>query len=344
MDDIRNYTYEELKIIFEKNGHKEYRVKQLFKWLYAKGCGSFDLMTDLSKDFREELKASFCIKELKLKTKLQSVDGTQKFLFQTEDGGFIESVLIPDERRYTICISSQLGCAMDCKFCNTGDRGFERNLETWEILAQLIKVVEITGVKPNNIVFMGMGEPLANYDNVVKAIKTLQNPNGFNYSPRKITLSTCGLADKIELLGRDVLVKLAVSLNATTDEVRDKIMPVNKRYPIKRLIESLKNFPLQKNSEITIEYVLLDGVNDSLVDAERLYSLLKGLKTKINLILFNEWGEKPFTPPNMEKVLSFQQVLWDKGMRVLIRESKGSDILAACGQLRGQYKHPEKVA
>ncbi len=344
MNDIRNYTYEELKELFVTNCHKEYRVKQLFKWLYAKGCCSFDLMTDLSKDFREELKKNFDIKQLSIKARLQSIDGTQKFLFQTEDEGLIETVLIPDERRYTICISSQLGCAMGCKFCNTGDRGFDRNLKTWEILAQLIKVVEITGIKPNNIVFMGMGEPLANYQNVVKAIKTLQHQAGFNYSPRKITLSTCGLADKIETLGQDVLVKLAVSLNATTDEVRDKIMPVNKKYRIKRLVEALKRFPLQKNSEITIEYVLLSDINDSVADAERLASILKGIKVKINLIMFNTWGDGRFNPPKMEQLLSFQQVLWDKGLRVLIRDSKGSDILAACGQLRGKFDSSEKVA
>ncbi len=337
MNDIKNFSYDELKTFFQGLGHKEYRTKQLFKWLYNRYCNDFDRMTDLSLSFREELKNRFVSKQLEIHEMMVSQDGTKKFLFRTEDGGFIETVLIPDGKRFTICVSSQLGCAMDCKFCNTGDRGFERNLETWEILGQILKVIELTGIKPNNIVFMGMGEPLANYDNVVRAIKILKHPDGFNYSYRKITVSTSGLADKIERLGRDVDVKLAVSLNATTDEVRTKIMPVNKKYPIKRLMEALKNFPLPKNSEITIEYVLINNVNDSVDDAKRLYVLLKGLRVKVNLILFNNWGKKDFEPPVMEKVLAFQRVLWDRGMRVLIRESKGQDILAACGQLRGKY-------
>lgn len=338
MGDIRNYPYEILKKKLEQAGHSGFRIKQLFKWLYSKLSFDFESMTDLSKSFREELKKVYSIKELKVIDERTSLkDGTKKFLFQSTDGGLIESVLIPDDRRYTLCVSSQIGCAMGCKFCNTGDRGFERNLEPWEIIGQLIKVILVTGIKPNNLVFMGMGEPLANYDNVISTIKILQDPAGFGYSPRKITLSTCGLTDKIEMLGREVVVKLAVSLNATTDDVRDWIMPVNKKYPIKRLINALRSFPLPKNSEITIEYVLLNGINDSKEDAERLYNLLKGLKTKVNLILFNSWGENPFRPSSTEKLFEFQKVLWDKGMRVLIRESKGSDILAACGQLRGSH-------
>lgn len=339
MEDIRNFTYEELKDLFEKKGHKEYRVKQLFKWLYDRCCKDFDNMTDLSKKFREELKSCYSINSLILKDTLLSQDGTRKFLFEAHDGGLIEAVLIPDEKRYTICISSQLGCAMDCKFCNTGNRGFERNLETWEILAQLIEIILATGIKPNNIVFMGMGEPLANYDNVLKALKVLQNPGGFNYSQRKITVSTSGLADKIERLGKDVVVKLAVSLNATTDKERSKIMPINKKFPIQRLLEALKSYPLPKNSEITIEYVLLEGVNDTPDDAKRLYELLKGVKTKVNLILFNRWENSRFTPPSLEHALAFQRMLWNLGMRVLMRESKGKDIMAACGQLRGMYKN-----
>ncbi|GAB4435963.1 MAG: 23S rRNA (adenine(2503)-C(2))-methyltransferase RlmN [bacterium] len=339
MEDIRNFSYQELKSLLEKEGHKEYRIKQLFKWLYAKGCHDFTLMTDLSKRFREELHNRFSINKIELIECQKSIDGTQKFLFKTAGDDLIESVLIPDENRYTLCVSSQIGCAMDCKFCNTGDRGFERNLETWEILEQLLQVIEKTNIKPNNIVFMGMGEPLANYDNVVRAIRIMQDSAGFNYSPRKITLSTSGVADKIIKLGTDVVVKLAVSLNATTDEVRNKIMPVNKKYPIDVLLKALKRYPLPKNSEITIEYVLIDGVNDSLEDAMRLCDILKGIKTKINLILFNSWGEKRFKPPAMNKVLAFQQILWDCNMRVLIRESKGSDILAACGQLRGKYQN-----
>lgn len=342
MEDFRNYPYTELKDILARKGHKEYRAKQLFKWLYLRCCHDFELMTDLSKDFREELRNIFAIKKINLIESQTSKDGTKKFLFKTTDEGLIETVLIPDENRYTVCVSSQLGCAMDCSFCNTGDRGFERNLETWEILEQIIEVIDIANIKPNNIVFMGMGEPLANYENVVKAIKILQDPNGFNYSPRKITLSTSGLADKIVQLGKDVVVKLAVSLNATTDEVRNKIMPINKKYPIKLLLEALKRFPLPKNSEITIEYVLIHGINDTLDDARRLCSILDGIKSKINLILFNKWGENKFHPPAIEHVLAFQQILWDCGMRVLIRESKGSDILAACGQLRG--KHKEKIS
>lgn len=339
MTDIRNFIYEELVERFSKIGHPEFRVKQLFKWLYDKCITHFSLMTDISKQFRSFLMENYEINRLDLVETLKSVDGTIKFLFKTKLNDFIESVLIPIDGRITACLSSQVGCAMGCVFCNTGDRGFDRNLETWEILAQLVEMIIFSGQKPNNIVFMGMGEPLANYDNVVRAIKILKNKYGFGFSPRKITLSTSGIADKIEELGRDVDVKLAVSLNAVSDNVRDKIMPINKKYPIKTLIESLKKYPVMKDEEITIAYVLIEGLNDSMEDAKKLVDLIKGLNVKVNLIAYNCWGDKDLKTPSMEKIFSFQKVLKEHNIMTFIRDSKGADVMAACGQLRGEYEN-----
>jgi len=338
MEDIRNRSYEELVREFELLGHPEFRVKQLFKWLYDKCCTDFNLMTDLSKSFRSFLVEHFSIFRFKIVETLKSQDGTIKFLFETTKHDYIESVFIPIDDRLTACLSSQVGCAMECAFCNTGDRGFDRNLETWEIIAQLIEIILYVKQKPSNIVFMGMGEPLANYENVVKAIKILENPYGFGYSPRKITVSTCGFPEEIKKLGNDVSVKLAVSLNATSDDVRSKIMPINRKYPIAKIIEALKAYPLMKGEEVTIAYVMIEGLNDSLEDAKRLADMLKGLSAKVNLIAYNTWGDRDFKTPPMEKILSFQKVLKEHGIMAFIRDSRGSDILAACGQLRGKYE------
>jgi len=338
MEDIRNRSYEELVRDFELLGHPEFRVKQLFKWLYDKYCTDFSLMTDLSKSFRSFLAERFSIFRFKIVETLKSQDGTIKFLFETTRNDFIESVFIPIDDRLTACLSSQVGCAMGCAFCNTGDRGFDRNLETWEIIAQLVEMITYVNQKPTNIVFMGMGEPLANYENVVKAIKILQNPYGFGYSPRKITVSTCGFPEEIKRLGKDVPVKLAVSLNATLDDVRSKIMPVNRKYPISKIIEALKAYPLMKGEEITIAYVMIEGLNDSLEDAKRLANMLKVLSAKVNLIAYNTWGDKDFKTPPMEKILAFQKVLKEHHIMTFIRDSRGGDILAACGQLRGKYE------
>lgn len=336
--DIRNFIYEELVEKFGKIGHPEFRVKQLFKWLYDKCCTDFNLMTDISKQFRNFLSENYEINRFDIVDILKSTDGTIKFLFETKSKDFLESVLIPIDGRITACLSSQVGCAMGCVFCNTGDRGFDRNLETWEILAQLVEMIIFSGKKPNNIVFMGMGEPLANYDNVVRAIKILENKYGFGYSPRKITLSTSGIADKIEKLGKDVNVKLAVSLNAVTDNVRNEIMPINKKYPIKSLIGALKKYPVMKDEEITIAYVLIEGLNDSIEDAKKLVDLVKGLKVKVNLIAYNCWGNKNLKTPSKEKILSFQKILKGNDIMTFIRDSKGADVMAACGQLRGEYE------
>lgn len=336
MNEIRNFIYDELISIVSQKGHKEFRVKQLFKWLYEKLKRNFDEMTDLSKDFRSYLEENFIIKKLEIADVQQSRDGTKKFLFKTLDDKYIESVFMPIDNRYTICISSQVGCPMDCQFCCTGRIGFERNLETWEIIDQLQSVIEHTSIKPNNIVFMGMGEPLLNYDNVLKAIKILRNPYGFAYSAKKITLSTSGIVDGIRKLGYDTDIKLAVSLNATTDEKRTQIMPINKRYPIKVLISALKEYPLGKGGEITIEYVMIKDFNDTEEDAIRLANLLKGINAKVNLIVFNEWEGATYSSPPLENVLNFQKIVREHGFLVFIRDSKGSDISAACGQLKGK--------
>ncbi len=336
MEDIRSFTYQELINIFTEKGHKEFRVRQLFKWLYEKLCYNFDDMTDLSKDFRKFLKDNYLIKSLETEDIQTSKDGTKKFLFRTEDHKFIETVFMPIDGRYTICISSQVGCPADCQFCCTGSKGFERNLNTWEIIDQLSLVTLHTAIKPNNIVFMGMGEPLLNYDNVVKAVHILRNPYGFAYSAKKITLSTVGMVDGIIRLGRDLDIKLAVSINATTDEQRDKIMPVNKKYPLNMLIKALESYPLEKDGEITIEYVMIKNFNDASEDAERLIDILKHVRAKINLIIFNPWEGCSFKSPDYDNVLLFQKRLREAGFLVFIRDSKGADISAACGQLRGK--------
>ncbi len=336
MEDIRSFTYQELVNLFGEKGHREFRVRQLFKWLYEKLSYNFDLMTDLSKDFRKFLTQNYQINSLMVEDVQTSKDGTKKFLFRTEDHKFIESVFMPIDGRFTICISSQVGCPMDCQFCCTGSKGFERNLKTWEIVDQLSQVILHTSIKPSNIVFMGMGEPLLNYENVIKAVHILRNPYGYAYSAKKITLSTVGIVDGIIRLGQDTDIKLAVSLNATTNEQRDKIMPVNKKYPLDSLIKALENYPLKKDGEITIEYVMIRDFNDSFEDADRLTNMLKKVQAKINLIIFNQWEGCLFKSPDYEHVLRFQKRLREAGFLVFIRDSKGADISAACGQLRGK--------
>ena len=275
-------------------GCKPYRAGQLFAWIYSRGAQSFDEMTDIAKAERMLLGSRFSVKSLDLLRQELSSDGTRKFLFGLEDGHTVESVLIPEEDRQTLCISSQVGCAQACRFCITGGGGFQRNLKAYEIADQVVIVEKfLAGGKKyspetrriTNLVLMGMGEPLANFDEVVKALAIITGEQGLGFSTRRVTLSTAGLVPEIEKLGRSgIKVNLAVSLNATTDEVRDRIMPVNKRYPIKELLAACRHYPLEPRRRITFEYVMLSTVNDSPEDALRLARLLRGIKAKINLI------------------------------------------------------------
>jgi len=300
---------------------------------------SFDSMTNISKLERQQLASFFYISMPKIIRSETSCDGTKKFLFELVDNLTIESVLIPDEERKTLCISSQVGCRQACRFCLTGSGGFKRDLKAYEIVDQVLEISHLLREEGTrgitNIVLMGMGEPLANIDQVVKALKLITSSKGLGFSPRRVTVSTDGMVPEMEKLGDSgVKVNLAVSLNATTDEVRDTIMPVNKRYPIKDLLAACKRFPLEPRRRITIEYVMLRGVNDAVEDAQRLIKLLRGIKCKVNLIPFNPFAGSEFKRPDDAKMRRFQKILLDAHYTAPIRESRGRDISAACGQLR----------
>ena len=335
--DLRNLNLSELEDFVLKLGLQKYRGRQLFHWVYGKCADSFDVMTDLSKEIRELLSQKAYISKLIEIRKQVSSDGTEKFLFELEDGHRVESVLIPEEERLTLCISTQVGCGMGCAFCLTGKGGLARNLKTSEIVNQVLSVQKglPAGKHLTNIVIMGMGEPLSNYNNVVKAIEILNNPLGPAIGARRITLSTAGLVPGIKKLGEGNLnINLAISLNASTDEQRNLIMPINKKYPLKDLLKACREFPLRQGRMLSFEYVLLDVVNNSPEDAGRVVKLLKGIRCKINLIPFNEFPGAPYKRPSDESVLRFQEILTNHNYSVFIRKSRGRDILAACGQLR----------
>jgi 23S rRNA (adenine2503-C2)-methyltransferase len=330
-----------------------YRAEQLIRWMYKRHVSGIDDITEFSKDLRRRLNEIAVISNLKLAERLRSSDGTEKFLFSLEDGQTIESVLIRNDGRLTLCISSQVGCAMGCLFCLTAKCGLIRNLKSHEIVDQIIAVNRILGNEAverlsrkeekgndsseaiTNIVFMGMGEPLSNFDEVVEALWRIVDFIGI--SKRKVTLSTSGIVPKILLLPKKAPdINLAVSLNATSDEVRNEIMPVNRRYPIKSVIAACRKYPLPPGRRLTFEYVLIGGKNDSADDAKRLVDLLKGIQCKVNLIPFNPYLGSKLKRPSDYRVLEFQKILLDRHLRAFIRESRGEDILAACGQLRAR--------
>jgi 23S rRNA (adenine2503-C2)-methyltransferase len=335
--DLKALSQEELDSFAKDAGLQAFRIRQLIHWIYERYALSIDEITEFSKKLREEFSERAYISNLTLLDRQTSEDGTQKFLFGLEDSETIESVLIPDEDRLTLCISSQVGCAMGCVFCLTGKLGLKRNLEAHEIVDQVISVNRlILPERITNIVFMGMGEPLANFDHVVEAI--IRITAIMKMSPKRITLSTSGIPPKIIELGKKALrVNLAISLNATTDAVRNVIMPINKTYLIRALLDACRKYPLPVNRRITFEYVLLKGTNDSPEDALRLVRLLKNIPSKINLIPFNAYSGCEYERPDERTVIQFQDILLDAGMTVLIRKSKGQDILAACGQLKAKY-------
>ncbi len=296
-------------------------------------------MTNLKKDLRQRLAAAFDIGRLKRRARETAADGTQKYLFELIDGERIESVLIPERDHFTLCLSTQVGCAQGCRFCLTASGGLGRNLSQGEILAQ-VRDIRWDLDQPEhltNIVFMGMGEPLANYRNLIGAIRLLQdNKVGFGFSKRKITVSTAGLVPRLSDLGRDTDVGLAVSLNATDNETRSRLMPINRRYPLEVLLEACRRYPLAPQRRITFEYILLAGINDTPADARRLAALLQPIRAKINLIPFNEHPESEYRCPDEGAILAFQKVLVDRRYTAIIRRSKGRDISAACGQLRAR--------
>ena len=336
--DLKSLSKDDVESFIKDAGLPSFRSRQILHWIYERYAQSLEEMTELSKKLREELAERAYISNLTLLNRLTSHDGTEKFLFGLEDGETIESVLIPDEERLTLCISSQVGCAMGCVFCLTGKSGLKRNLGPHEIIDQVISVNRmILPRRITNIVLMGMGEPLANFDNVVEALRRMTGV--MVISPRRITLSTAGIVPRIAELGQlGLKVNLAISLNATTDSVRDVIMPINKTYPIKAVLDTCRKLPLQQTRKITFEYVMLKDINDSTADAKRLVRLLHGIQSKINLIPFNPYSDCEYERPDDIAVLRFQEILAKAEVTVIIRKSKGRDILAACGQLKARYK------
>ncbi|NJD56610.1 MAG: 23S rRNA (adenine(2503)-C(2))-methyltransferase RlmN [Nitrospirae bacterium] len=336
--DLKSLSKADVYRFAAERGLPKYRANQLLHWMYERNVRSLQEITEFSKALRNGLAEGSYISNLELADRQRSKDGTEKFLFSLEDGQTVESVLIPDKDRLTLCISSQAGCAMGCGFCLTGSMGLVRNLKAHEIIDQIISVNRLIAPgRVTNIVLMGMGEPLANFDEVVEALWRMTGLMGI--SKRRVTLSTSGLVPKmLELPAKAPDVNLAVSLNATTDEVRSRIMPVNRTYPIKELLDACRRYPLKPRRRITFEYVLIGGVNDTRTDAKRLVKLLKGIPCKVNLIPFNPHDRSGMQRPSEETVLAFQKIISDSNMTVLIRESRGQDILAACGQLRGKQK------
>lgn len=323
--------------VTEVLGDRTFRAEQIYNWMYARDVSSFDAMTTLPKGMRAHLADLAVVHPITLADRVESADGTNKLVFRLNDGANIEAVWIPNADRNTLCISTQVGCAMGCTFCLTAKMGLSRNLTVGEIVDQVVQARQIfpmdTHGRLTNVVYMGMGEPLHNYDNVVASLAILTDDKGLGLSRRKVTVSTSGLVPALKQFGQDANVMLAVSLNATTDEVRDQIMPVNRRYPIAVLLEALRDFPLQQRKRITIEYVLLDGINDSLDDARRLVKLLRGIPTKINLIPWNPHEGSTFRRPDTERIVAFQKILLDNYYNALIRETRGVEAMAACGQL-----------
>lgn len=343
--DLKTLSFEKLSQWVADVGWKKYRATQLIKWMYQKDVREFSRMTDIAAPDRVLLEERAVVSALDIGDVRVSSDGTTKFLLTLDDGRTVESVLIPDKDRLALCVSTQVGCTLDCGFCLTGTLGLIRNLKAHEIVEQVLAarryLDETNGPRVTNIVFMGMGEPLANLRAVLDAVERMISPIGLGFSPRRITLSTAGLVPKIEEFGRSgCKVNLAVSLNATTDEVRDRIMPINKTYPISRLLKACRDYPLPPRRSITFEYVLLKGVNDSDADARRLVQLVRGMRCKINLIPFNDYPGSPFERPEEARVLAFQKIILDGRVAAFIRKSKGTDILAACGQLHEVSNDP----
>jgi 23S rRNA (adenine2503-C2)-methyltransferase len=335
--DLKNLSPAELESFLAGLGKERFRAGQLLRWIYPRGVTDFQRMTDLAKEFREELTRRAVVSTFAAEAEEVSADGTRKFLFRLADGESVETVLIPmEEGRATLCISTQVGCAMQCSFCLTGTFGLTRNLSAAEIVNQVCAVRERSPV--DNLVLMGMGEPLHNLDNVVRTLEILYSEPGFNYSPRKVTLSTSGLVPEMLELGRRIRVNLAVSLNATTDAVRNELMPINRRYPLSALMRACRDYPLAPRQRITFEYILIRGVNDTLADAKRLVTLLHGVKAKVNLIPFNEHAGSGFRSPDEAAIEQFQRHLLNRNIVAIRRASKGQDISAACGQLKGRLE------
>jgi len=330
---LKGLWIEDLEKLVGDLGEKRYKARQLASWIYAKGATDFNQMTELSKDLQEKLSQIAFIDSIKLvKRQVSQKDFSEKFLFELSDGEKIETVLMWEGKRVTICLSTQVGCPLGCTFCATGKMGFKRNLTAGEIVDQ---IVALEGYHITHVVLMGMGEPLLNYDHTLKALRIINNELGLSFAAKAIILSTAGIPPMIEKLAEESLkVGLAVSLNAPTDGKRNDLMPINKKHPLKELLEAVKYFKEKSKRRVTFEYVLIEDVNDSEKDAQELSKLIRGIRCKINLIPYNPVPDLPYKRPSEEKILAFRDYLYPRCPAVTLRLSKGEDILAACGQLR----------
>ena len=342
-ENIVGLSREELNERFLNLGLKKFRSGQVWHWLYHKGVTSFEEMTTLSKTVREQLRQKFAIKRPMIIEKQTSMDGTIKWLLQFEDGTKAETVFIPEEDRGTLCISSQVGCTLNCSFCHTGTQRLVRNLTSSELVGQILTAFDELSAWPSaqagrpvtNIVLMGMGEPLYNLDNVITALKIVMDNEGISISKRRITLSTSGIVPEIYKCGLETDVNLAISLHAVTDDVRNILVPINKKYPIKDLLRACREYPGVSNSRrITFEYVMLKGINDSISDAKALIKLMEGIPAKINLIPFNPWPGSPYETSEKSQIEQFAKIILKAGYPSPVRTPRGDDILAACGQLK----------
>lgn len=344
----------ELSAALASVGCEKFRAKQIWNWLYVKGATDFDVMTNIAKPMRERLKEHFTISRPKIDVNLASVDGTRKWLLEFADGNKVETVFIPETDRGALCVSSQVGCTLTCSFCHTGTMKLVRNLTAEEIVGQVMNTRDQLGEwgKPSdeqiftNIVMMGMGEPLFNYANVSKALKIIMDGDGIAISKRRITLSTSGVVPMIEQCGAELGVNLAISLHAVNDELRDVLVPLNKKYPIEVLLNACRTYPAANNARrITFEYVMLKGINDSDADARELVRLLKGIPAKVNLIPFNPWPGSDYECSSNSRIAAFAKIVNDAGYSSPVRTPRGRDILAACGQLKSasERKKGEKV-
>jgi len=341
---LLDYTSEDLKAFFQERGEKPFRATQVIKWIHQHGVDNFDEMSNVSKALREELASFAEIRAPEIAIDDRSNDGTHKWLLRLDDGNCIETVFIPEEGRGTLCISSQVGCALDCTFCSTARQGFNRNLTVGEIIGQLWIAKNILQPNPEddrvitNVVMMGMGEPLLNFEKVVKAMELMLDDNAYGLSKRRVTLSTSGVVPALDRLKDRIEVSLAISLHAPNDALRDQLVPVNKKYPIKQLLDSCNNFMEGKanREKITIEYVMLDGVNDSDEHARELAILLRDVPCKVNLIPFNPFPETRYKRSSNNRIHRFRDILEKAGLIVMTRKTRGEDIDAACGQLAGK--------
>jgi 23S rRNA (adenine2503-C2)-methyltransferase len=336
---------EELTEAMTMIGQPAFRARQLWNWIYHRGETDFAKMSNLSKDFRAALTERFVVQRPMITVDRQSIDGTRKWLLKFPDGQEVESVHIPEEDRGTLCVSSQVGCTLTCKFCHTGTQKLVRNLTAAEIVGQVMNARDHLGEWPSpqdgrmlsNIVMMGMGEPLYNYENVAKALKIIMDSEGISISKRKITLSTAGVVPMIERCGQELGVSLAISLHAVTDELRNEIVPINKKYPIAQLMQACRDYPTLSNARrITFEYVMLKGINDSPADARALVKLIKGIPAKVNLIPFNPWPGAPYERSTDAAINAFSDIIFNAGYASPVRTPRGEDIMAACGQLKSE--------